>query len=307
MNQQSEFAFFVLLVKMGSLSATAREMDLTPAAVSKRLALLEHRLGVRLLNRSTRRISPTAEGEVYLAEARRILADIEELEQKIASTRQDPKGLLRVNATLGFGRRYIAPLVSDFYQHYPEVDVQLQLTDRPINLVDDAFDVGIRFGELPDARLIARKIAPNRRLLCAAPAYLKQHGIPQAPEDLIHHNCIVLRQNDSAYGIWRLTGGRKMETVKIRGALSSNDGEVALGWALKGHGILMRAEWDLAKYLRSGRLQVILPDYALPPADIYAVYPERHSLSARVRAFIDFLIARFGDNAAMADDCDGVW
>lgn len=307
MNQQSEFAFFVLLVKMGSLSATAREMDLTPAAVSKRLALLEHRLGVRLLNRSTRRISPTAEGEVYLAEARRILADIEELEQKIASTRQDPKGLLRVNATLGFGRRYIAPLVSDFYQHYPEVDVQLQLTDRPVNLADEAFDVGIRFGELPDARLIARKIASNRRLLCAAPAYLKQHGIPQAPEDLIHHNCIVLRQNDSAYGIWRLTGGRKTETVKIRGALSSNDGEVALGWALKGHGILMRAEWDLAKYLRSGRLQVILPDYALPPADIYAVYPERHSLSARVRAFIDFLIARFGDNAAIADDCDGVW
>lgn len=297
----------MLLVKMGSLSAAAREMDLTPAAVSKRLSLLEERLGARLLNRSTRRISPTNEGEVYLADARRILADIEETEQKISSSRITPKGLIRVNATLGFGRRYIAPLVSDFSLLYPEVDVQLQLTDRPINLADESFDVGIRFGEIPDARLIARKIASNRRLLCAAPAYLTAHGVPQSPDDLARHNCIVLRQNDSAYGIWKFIQGRKAESVKVRGSLSTNDGEVALSWALKGHGILMRAEWDLANYVRSGRLQIVLPDYALAPADIYAVYPERHRLSGRVRVFIEFLISQFNDKSPVTDDHHLAW
>jgi DNA-binding transcriptional LysR family regulator len=307
MNQQTEFAFFATLIKMGSLTAAAREMDITTAAVSKRLAALEERIGVRLLNRTTRRISPTVEGEVYLAEARRILADIEELEMRLSSARSNPKGLLRVNATLGFGRRYIAPLVSEFSLRYPEMEVQLQLTDRPINLADESFDVGIRFGELPDTRLIARRIAANRRLLCASPLYLKTKGEPLVPDDLAHHNCIVLRQNDSAYGIWRLTQGKKTATVKVRGSLSTNDGEVALGWALKGHGILMRAEWDLAKYLRSGRLQVILSDYELPPADIYAVYPERHSLSGRVSAFVEFLIAQFNASAPVTDEGDAHW
>lgn len=307
MNQQTEFAFFTTLIKMGSLTAAAREMDITTAAVSKRLAALEERIGVRLLNRSTRRISPTVEGEVYLAEARRILADIEELEKRLSSARSNPKGLLRVNATLGFGRRYIAPLISDFSLRYPEVEVQLQLTDRPINLADESFDVGIRFGELPDSRLIARRIAANRRLLCASPNYIKARGEPLVPDDLARHNCIVLRQNDSGFGIWRLTQGKKTATVKVRGTLSTNDGEVALGWALKGHGILMRAEWDLAKYLRSGRLQVVLPDYELPPADIFAVYPERHSLSGRVSAFIDFLIAQFNASTPVTEDGDAHW
>ncbi len=198
-------------------------------------------------------------------------------------------------------------LVSEFSLRYPEMEVQLQLTDRPINLADESFDVGIRFGELPDTRLIARRIAANRRLLCASPLYLKTKGEPLLPDDLAHHNCIVLRQNDSAYGIWRLTQGKKTATVKVRGSLSTNDGEVALGWALKGHGILMRAEWDLAKYLRSGRLQVILSDYELPPADIYAVYPERHSLSGRVSAFVEFLIAQFNASAPVTEEGDAHW
>ena len=196
---------------------------------------------------------------------RRILADIDELEQLVSSSRAAPKGLLRVNATLGFGRTYIAPVVSAFAKRYPEVEVQLQLTDRPLNLAEEAFDVGIRFGELPDARLIARKVSPNRRLLCAAPAYLKKRGVPKVLEDLSRHNCIVLRQNDAAYGTWRFTRGKKSETVKVRGSLSSNDGEVALTWALDGHGILMRAEWDIAKYLRSGRLQLVLEEYCCRP------------------------------------------
>jgi DNA-binding transcriptional LysR family regulator len=289
----SDLAFFATLVKEGTLSAAARELDVSPPAVSKRLAQLERRLGVRLLNRTTRRVSLTAEGEVYAEVGRRILSEVEELEQRIGSARAAPRGQLRVNATLGFGRIYVAPVVSAFRRRYPEVEVLLQLTDRPVNLTDEAFDVGIRFGELPDARIVARKIANNRRLLCASPKYLDLRGRPATPNDLTRHDCIVLRQNDSAYGVWKLRRGRQSESVKVRGPLSSNDGSVVLAWALDGHGILMRADWEVADHLRSGRLELVLPEYALPPADIHAVYPERHHLSARVRVFVDFLVERF--------------
>ncbi|MBD5802775.1 HTH-type transcriptional regulator DmlR [Azoarcus sp. Aa7] len=289
MNPNSELAFFCLLVKMGSLAATAREMNLTPPAVTKRLAQLEERLGVRLLNRTTRRLSLTNEGEVYFTNAQRILGDISEMESRVSGSRAVPKGLLRVNAPLGFGRSYIGPAISAFTKRYPEVEVQLQLTDRPVSLPDEAIDVAIRFGEIPDSRLIAKKIASNRRLLCASPAYLRTHGRPETPADLARHQCIVLRQNESAYGVWRLARGKQGEAIKVHGKLSTNDGEVALNWALDGLGILMRAEWDVAKYLRSGRLEQVLPDYETPPADIYAVYLERLNLSAKVSFFIEHL------------------
>lgn len=288
----SELSFFVLLAKLGSLAATARELGLTPPAVTKRLMLMERRLGVRLLNRTTRRVSLTSEGETYLAQASRILGDIRDMEESVSSARAQPKGLLRVNATLGFGRTTIAPLVSAFARRNPEVEVQLQLTDRAINLVEEAYDLGIRFGELPDTRLGARKIMSNQRFLCASPAYLKRHGTPRVPQDLAAHRCILHRQNDDTYSTWKLAKGRKAETVKVRGSLSSNDGDVVLGWALDGHGILLRSEWDAAKYLDSGRLQVVLADYTLPPADLYVYYPSRQQQPARVRAFIDFLAGR---------------
>ena len=157
---------------------------------------------------------------------------------------------------------------------------------------DDAFDVCIRFGEPPDARVIARRIAANRRLLCAAPAYLAKHGTPRAPHELAHHNCVGIRQGDEAYGIWHLTNAaspKRTETVKVRGSLSTNDGEIAVAWALAAHGILMRAEWDIDKYLKSGRLRQVLENWQTPPADIYAVYPQRHHTAARVRAFVEFV------------------
>ncbi|MDB5852291.1 MAG: bacterial regulatory helix-turn-helix, lysR family protein [Herminiimonas sp.] len=290
----SDLAFFAVLAKKESLSAAARELGVTPPAVTRRLAVLEQRLGVRLLNRTTRRISLTGEGERYVAQAARILADVRELEESVSSSRAAPKGLLRINATLGFGRTTIAPLVSHFAQRYPEVEVQLQLTDRAIDLVEDAFDLGIRFGELPDTRLSARKIMSNRRYLCASPNYLKRRGVPASLDDLAQHDCIIHRQNDDAWGIWRFTRARKRLSVKVRGTLSSNDGDVVLGWALDGHGILLRSEWDLAKYLESGRLRVVLPDHVSPPADLYVFYPSRQQLSAKVRVFIDFLIENFG-------------
>lgn len=307
MSRESELAFFIQLNKFGSLAATARELNLTPPAVSKRLARLEQRLGVRLLNRTTRSISLTAEGELYLTNARRIQGEIEEMERQVSSSRAEPKGLLRVNAPLGFGRTHISPAISSFAKRYPDVEVQLHLTDRPMNLPDDSIDVAIRFGELPDSRLIARKIAVNRRRLCAAPSYLEAFGHPATPDDLARHNCIVLRQNDSAFGIWRLSRGKQTESIKIHGNLSTNDGEVALNWALEGHGILMRAEWNVASYLRTGQLVEVLGDYETPPADIYAVYLERLNLSAKVSFFIQHLRDFFRDNIDRPHDSLAAW
>jgi LysR family transcriptional activator of dmlA len=307
MNAISDLAFFVMLVKQGSLAAVARELGVTPPVVSTNLAKLELRLGVRLLNRTTRRMSVTHEGEVYYAEAVRILAEVEELESSVAESRAVPKGLLRVNATIGFGRQYIGPAISGFVRKFPEVEVQLQVTDRPLNLSDEAFDVGIRIGMLPDARFHARKIASNFRVLCASPVYLHNNPAPATPRDLQRHHCIVLRENDAAYGTWHLQQGKKEETVKVRGGLSTNHGEVALGWALDGHGILMRSEWDIAPYLRSGRLCPVLPDWQLAPADIFAVYPERLNMSAKVTAFVDFMRERFQPNLARTDSNALVW
>ncbi|MCY7370693.1 MAG: LysR family transcriptional regulator [Polaromonas sp.] len=303
----SEMAFFSRLAGLGSFSATGRELGLTTAAISKRLAQMEARLGVPLLNRTTRRTSLAHEGEIYLGHARRILADIDDMEQRVSSSAAAPKGLLRVNATLGFGRSHVAPLISRFVKAHPDVQVQLQLSVNPPPLTEDAFDVCIRFGEPPDARVIARKIAPNRRLLWASPTYLAKHGTPKVPNDLTRHNCIGIRQGDDAYGVWRLTSGKRSEAVKVRGNLSTSDGEIAVSWALDGQGILMRAEWDIARYLRSGRLRQVLENYQTPPADIHVVYPQRHALSARVRAFVEFMARHFEKSSTRAAGLMNNW
>jgi DNA-binding transcriptional LysR family regulator len=285
--------FFVLVARLGSLAAAARALDITPPAATKRLAALESRLGVRLLNRTTRSHSLTSEGETYLLRATRILADVKEMEEAVSQVRTNPRGLLRVNATLGFGRTAIAPIVSEFAVRYPEVEVQVEVTDKPIDLVESGFDLAIRFGTLPDKRLNARRIMSNRRFLCASPGYLERHGTPSTLADLAHHRCIIHRQNDDAYGIWRFIHREHSEVIKVHGMLSSNDGDIALGWALDGHGILIRSEWDLAKYLDSGRLRVVLPDFKLPTADLYVYYPDRHNMPIRARVFIDFLVDHF--------------
>lgn len=295
--QPADLGFFSTLAACGSLSAAARELGITTPAVSKRLAQIESRLGVALVNRTTRRMGLTPEGELYLEHARRILGQIDDLAQLLGNARAEPRGLLRVNATLGFGRSHVAPVISRFVRKHPKMEVQLQLSVNPPPLADDAYDVCIRFGAPPDARVVARRLAPNRRLLCASPAYLARRGVPKSPEDLARHKCIGIRQGDEAYGVWRFATGRgasqRTVAVKIRGNLTSNDGEIAVNWALDGHGILMRAEWDIARYLRSGRLVQVLANYRTPDADIYAVYPQRHQLSARVRAFVDFIAQSF--------------
>ena len=296
--QPDELHFFSTLAAMGSLSAAARDLNISTAAVSKRLATMERRLGVGLVVRTTRRMSLTPEGEIYLQRARRILVELHDMEQAVGGSPTTARGLLRVNATLGFGRSHVAPVISRFARQHSQVEVQLQLSVNPPALTEDAFDVCIRFGEPPDARVVAKRLAANRRLLVAAPGYVARHGKPRVPRDLLRHNCIGIRQGDEAYGVWRLaprgTGaGGKPEAVKTRGTLTTNDGEIAVNWALEGHGIVMRAEWDIARYLRSGRLVQLLPEYQTPAADIYAVYPRHLQTTLRVRTFVDFIAASF--------------
>ena len=291
----ADLGFFSALASSGSLGSAARELGITTAAVSKRLAQIEERLGISLVNRTTRRMSLTPEGEVYLEHARKILSEIEDMEHILWGSTQTPKGLLRVNATLGFGRTQIAPLISDFVKKYPQVDIQLQLSVSPPPIADDLYDVCFRFGHPPDSRAIARLIAPNKRILVASPNYLKKYGEPKTPNDLIKHNCIGIRQGDEAYGLWRFANSKtrnnneRTEDIKIRGNLTTNDGEIAVNWALDNQGILLRAEWDVARYIRSGRLVHILENYHTPDADIYAVYSQRHKASARVNALIEFV------------------
>ena len=299
--QAADLGFFVSLVNAGSLSGAAREQGISSAAVSRHLSLMESRLGFALLNRTTRRMSLTPEGEVYLDYARRIHDDIEELADRLMGSKFAPQGLLRVNATLGFGRSHIAPIISEFCSLYPKVDVQLQLSVNPPPSTDDAYDVCFRFGNPPDSRSIAKFIAPNRRLLVAAPGYLKKHGIPQTPAELKQHNCIGIRQGDEAYGVWRFQSVKgksrsqagEVVSVKVRGNLTTNDGGIAVNWALDGHGILLRAEWDIRKYLDSGQLVPVLGSYSSPDADIYAVYAERHRTSLRVKTLVEFVAAKF--------------
>lgn len=300
--QPGDLAFFSTLAGSASLSAAARELGVTPPAVSKHLAQMEARLGVTLINRSTRRMSLTPEGELYLTQARRILAEIDGMGELLGVSKATPQGLLRVNTTLGFGRRHVAPLISRFVRKHPQVSVQLQLSVNPPPLTEDAFDVCLRFGAPPDSRVIARRVGDNRRLLCATPSYLARHGVPRVPHDLTRHNCIGIRQGEEAYGVWRLSSGQgrhaRTEAVRIGGNLTTNDGEIAVNWALEHHGILMRAEWDIERHLRTGRLVQVLPQYSTPDADIYAVYPQRHQLAARVRVFVDFMVGAFERTAA---------
>lgn len=302
--QPADLSFFVALAGSTSLSAAARDLGVSTAAVSRRLAQMEARVGVALISRNTRRMSVTPEGGVVLERARRILDDIESLDETLSRARDAPQGLLRINATLGFGRIHVAPVVSAFARHHPDVEVQLQLSAHPPPVTADEFDVCIRFGSPPEGRVIAKRLAANRRLPCASPRYLATFGAPESPQDLATHRCIGIRQGNDAYGLWRFAaakvGRRTWISVKVRGPLTTNDGEVAVQWALAGHGIVLRAEWDVRRYLRSGRLVDVLPQYVTPDADIYAVFGPRHQRTARVRAFVDFIGVAFAASPATA-------
>lgn len=296
MDRLLELEVYVRVVHAGSFTAAGRDLGLTPSAVSKQIGRLEDRLGVRLLNRTTRKVAMTEEGVAFFEHAKRIIADLDEAEQALSKLSAAPRGLLRVNMPVTFGQLILAPLVPEFLRRYPDVEVDITLNDRLVDLVEDGMDLGIRIGALKDSSLIARKLAPSRRAVCAAPGYLARAGTPRRPADLAGHNCLVY-----TYRIWRndwpFRGAEGSETVHVTGSFAANNGEVLRQAALGGSGIIMLPIWQVRDDLLAGRLVELLPDYSSPDADIHAVYPQTRYLAPRVRAFVDYLALEF---AAMA-------
>ncbi|MCK2184176.1 LysR family transcriptional regulator [Halomonas getboli] len=287
-----DLAFFRRLARAGSLTATARELGLSLSAVSKRLQRLEARLGVSLAARTTRRLTLTAEGERYLARGGAILDDLAELEETLGDRGAELSGPLRINATFGFGRRHVAPLLSAFCSRHPRLEASLELTNFPLGLADQGIDIGIRVGEPPDSRLVARRILASRRVLCAAPGYVADMPPLNEPTDLARHPCLVLREIASDYAVWRFERrdvSDQERAVKVTGPLASNDGEVIRGLAREGHGIALRSWWDVHEDLAAGRLVELLPSWRGVRADFHAVYDRRRHVPLRIRAFIAYL------------------
>ncbi|WP_458527388.1 LysR family transcriptional regulator [Onishia taeanensis] len=292
MAQLDDLAFFLRLAQCGSLTATARDLGLSLSAVSKRLKQIESRLGVALASRTTRRLTLTAEGELYCRRGALILDELGELEEAMSDRRGDLSGRLRINATFGFGRCHVAPLLSSFCERHPGLSGWLELTNFPMNLSDQGFDIGIRVGEPPDSRLVARRILANRRLLCASPAYKEAMPRLESPADLGRHRCLVIRENDSDFALWRFEPrgeAGQVRSVKVSGEMASNDGEVITRLALDGHGIMLRSWWDVQAHLAAGRLVELMPDWQGVRADFYAVFDQRRHVPQRIRAFIDHL------------------
>ncbi|WNC93470.1 LysR family transcriptional regulator [Paraburkholderia sp. FT54] len=285
--------FFITLASAVSLADAARKLDVTPPAVTQRLRLLENRLGMRLIDRSGRRMVLTDEGELLAVHARRICDDIGNLSDTLASRRGTVAGHLRVIAPLGFGQRYVAPAIAQFRALYPEVSASLILSDRPARISDDTWDLMVHIGELRDSSLISRRLAPNRRILCAAPSYLMRRGEPRHPEELLTHDCIALRENDEDVTMWRFTpkDHGTPANVRIEPMLTSNDGGTVRDWALAGLGIIARSEWDVAEHLHAGRLVPLLEAWTQPDADIVALINSRHGRSLRAQRFLDLLHA----------------
>lgn len=290
MTRPSDFAFFRLLARSASLTDAARSLSMTPSAVSRRLGAIETRLGVQLVLRNTRSMRLTPEGERYLEAAEAILAETERLEADIASR---PLGRLRICASFGFGRTHIAPVVADFAKANPDVRVDLTLTDRPVSIIEEGFDVGIHLGVPHDSRLRARKLLANDRILCASPAYLETHGRPLLPSDLARHRLIEIAEDENTVGRWTLTHRKTKKVVNLAAVpvLRSNSGSAALDWCLAGLGIVLRSRWHAAAPLADGRLEEVLPDWHMP-ADVYAYFAAKKP-SAQLRAFLDAMALRF--------------
>lgn len=289
MISSDDLRFFSLLARHGSLAAAARALGLTPPAVTQRLQALEKRAGVRLLDRSTRRAAPTSEGELLLEAADGLLGRLDALADGLRERGGRVAGDLKVVAPFGFGRRHAAPLLAAFQARHPALRASLDLSERPALDALRGFDLALHVGALKDSSLIAFPLAQNARVLCASPAYLRRAGAPRKPEDLAAHACLVIRENDEDVTVWKLRRGRETRSVRVAPVLGCNDGEAVRDWALAGRGIAQRSEWDVVPLIAAGRLARVLPAYALPEAPVVALVPARRGLSARSRAFIEFL------------------
>ena len=285
-----DLRFFATLSVSSSLAGAARELGVTPPAVTQRLRLLEAKLGLRLVDRSTRHLRLTDEGHFLASKGGRIVEEILKLGADLAARKGDVVGHLRVVAPFGFGRRFVAPAVAAFRTENPQVTISLTLSESPVRLGDDRWDLLVHVGELKDSSLIVHRLAPNERVICASPSYLAARGEPRQPEDLKGHDCAALRENDEDVTLWRFTeAAGDTHAIRINPHLSSNDGEVVRRWAIAGLGIIMRSEWDVAEDLREGRLVRVLNDYHLASADIVVLLGAREGRTARTALFLRYL------------------
>ena len=290
-----DLTLLLRVADLGSISAAARNLDLSAAVASQRLQRLEKSLGVRLLHRTTRRLRLTAEGTALVERGRPLVHEIEALTGSLQEAAGDVSGTLSVTVPASFGLQYISPLLPEFLARHPRLKLHIDLSDSTRDLVRDGFDLAIRIGELHDSTLVARRIARVRRVLCASPAYLKRRGLPKTPQDLADHDCLLLSR-EGAQAVWRLRGpDGKESAVRVRGPLESNLGEVLRDAALAGLGIALHSTWHVCEDIRRGRLQVVLPRYSPPESGLYAVMPQRRLVLPRARVFTDFLADRFGD------------
>ena len=295
MSIPSDMTAFVRAVELGGFSSAARELGLTPSAISKLVTRLEDRLGVRLLNRTTRRLALTAEGEAYFQRSQRILADIQEAENEVARFRSQPKGLLRINVGTAFGMHQLAPALPEFLARHPELQVEMTVTDRVVDLIEENADLGIRLGTLADSSLVARRICELERVVCASPAYLRAHGTPREPRELLEHNCLSISYSP-ALRRWPFADGDGVRHVEVLGNVSANTAEALLQLALLGVGIIRLSDAIVGQAIRDGRLVPLMQDvHHAEPLPLHAVYPQGRHRSPRVAAMIDFLVERFGD------------
>lgn len=291
---------FVTVVESGSFAGGAERLDLSRAMVTRHVMSLENRLGTRLLNRTTRKLSLTEAGVAYFERCQQVLADVEEADAIAAQMSGTPRGRLRINAALSFGVRYLAPLLADYLRRYREVTVDLALNDRIVDLIEEGYDVAIRIGELVPSNLVARKIGTTRLVVCGSPAYFARHGVPRVPADLARHVCL-------GYSYWTtpdqwpfMDAAGRTEVIRVAGSLAVNNGDALCAAAASGAGLIYEPDFIVADDLEAGRLQAVLTDYDTRELGIYAVYASRRHLSAKVRSFVDFVAERFGDRAPWA-------
>ena len=286
--QLDDLQVFCMAARKASFAATATELGMSPAFVSKRIAVLEASLGVKLFHRAARRVSITADGERVYASAQQIFQGVDELAETVADGRLDPRGTLRVTTSFRLGRKHIGPILSLLAQQHPALSITLDVVDRRVDLISENVDLDVRIGEVDEPHLVAHHLAVSPRLLFAAPSYLARCGEPGSVSELSGHECLVLRDRNQTFGVWRLTGPGGDEKVKVTGRLSSNNAEIVRGWAKDGQGILLTTAWDVHDDLQAGRLQTLLPGHT-QPADIWAVSTVRLSHSAKVRVCVRFL------------------
>ena len=295
MDRLKQIESFVAVSTKGSLTAAALAEGVAPAVIGRRIDALEERLGVKLLVRTTRRITLTHEGSAFLEDCQRLLSDLANAEASVTAGGVKASGHLRITAPAGFGRRHVAPLVPAFLAQHPEVSLSLNLSDRVVDIVNEGFDCAIRVGDLPDSSLVSLRLADNRRLCVAAPDYLARAGTPASPADLTKHQCLTLSSDASQTRGWAFLVDGQVTHLRPGGRLDCSDGQVLHRWCVQGLGIAWRSTWEVEGDIAAGRLVSLLQDYAAPPNGIYAVFPQRRHLPLRVRLWIDFVKHSFGD------------